>query len=273
MNRIPQGIEVLVRKASVDPAFRALLLEQRAAAAGQIGLALDPAEAMMLAAVPAAQLEAIIARTDVPQEHRRAFLGQAAAAMVAALGAMAGGACLAGVQSPPTKGIRPDPPLVAPTGIRPDPPPVSRGIRPDVPPPQPPQPWVDTSPDAVEQRVVAIVASQLKVAKDRVSSKTSLVKDLNARPVQLIAIRKNLEQEYRVEIPSHKFGKLHTVGQVSAYVRTELVKRQSQGVQKRVVQPPMLDGCGGIRPDRPAPLINRPDPVQEAEQLRRKYRP
>ena len=42
----------------------------------------------MLAVVPAPQLEAIIARTSVPREHRRAFLGQAAAAMLATLGAV-----------------------------------------------------------------------------------------------------------------------------------------------------------------------------------------
>ena len=83
---IPRGIEVLVKKASVDPAFRQILLERRAQAAEQIGLELDPAEVMMLRAVPAAQLETIIARTRVPTEHRRAFLGKAAAAMLAAIG-------------------------------------------------------------------------------------------------------------------------------------------------------------------------------------------
>ena len=82
---IPRGIEVLVKKAAVDAEFKALLLARRAAAAQEIGLTLEPAEAMMLAVAPAEQLEAIIARTSVPAEHRRAFLGQAAAAMLAAL--------------------------------------------------------------------------------------------------------------------------------------------------------------------------------------------
>jgi hypothetical protein len=129
---VPRGIEVLVKKAAVDPEFKAVLLGQRAEAAGAIGLALDPAEAMMLRAVPAAQLEAIIARTEVAQEHRRAFLGSAAAVMLAALG----------LATPGCGGIRPDQPSPppAPTGTRPDvptkaesPPPPPRGIRPDVP--------------------------------------------------------------------------------------------------------------------------------------------
>jgi hypothetical protein len=117
---IPRGIEVLVKKASVDPDFKGLLLERRAAAAETIGLALDAAEVMMLAAVPAAQLEAIVARTSVPQEHRRTFLGHAAAAMLAAIGFATVGC---GTEGPPvTDGIRPDQPPVT-DGIRPDPPP------------------------------------------------------------------------------------------------------------------------------------------------------
>ncbi len=51
----PQGIEVLVLKAAVDPDFKQILLQQRAAAAEAIGLELTAAEATMLAAVPAAQ--------------------------------------------------------------------------------------------------------------------------------------------------------------------------------------------------------------------------
>lgn len=74
MNRpIPQGIEVLVLKAAVDPDFKQLLLQRRTAAAAAIGLELSVAEATMLAAVPVAQLEAVIARASVPQEHRLAF--------------------------------------------------------------------------------------------------------------------------------------------------------------------------------------------------------
>ncbi|MBM4037376.1 MAG: hypothetical protein FJ290_02580 [Planctomycetes bacterium] len=84
---IPRGLEVLVKKAVVDPDFRALLLERRAGAASEIGLALEPAEAAMLNAVPAPQLEAIIARTTVSPITRAAFLGKAAAVMLAALGA------------------------------------------------------------------------------------------------------------------------------------------------------------------------------------------
>jgi hypothetical protein len=153
---IPRGIEVLVKKAAVDAEFRTLLLDRRAAAADQIGLTLEPAEAAMLKAVPRPQLEGVIDRTRVPQEHRRAFLGNVAAAMLAALGVSAAG-CSPPIPKgiapdmPATKGIQPDTPapkdaqrddLSAVTGIAPDVPPAqypsqggpTAGIAPDMPP-------------------------------------------------------------------------------------------------------------------------------------------
>jgi hypothetical protein len=146
---IPRGIEILIKKASVDPAFRELLLAERGEAAGTIGLVLEPAEAMMLAAAPAEQLQAVIARTNVPQEHRRAFLGQAAAAMLAAIGAIASSGCKPPAKTgghnterpdrPPTKGIQPDrPPRMKTGGALPDyaEPPPTRGIQPDRPEPK-----------------------------------------------------------------------------------------------------------------------------------------
>jgi hypothetical protein len=84
---LPRGIEVLVKKAAVDAAFKALLLEKRAEAAKVIALDLDPAEAAILNAISASQLEATIASTKVDDKVRPAFLGRVAAVMIAALGA------------------------------------------------------------------------------------------------------------------------------------------------------------------------------------------
>jgi hypothetical protein len=153
---IPRGIEVLVKKASVDPEFRSVLLEKRAEAAEEIELELTDSEAAMLASIPRAQLEAIIAKTKVGPESRRLFLGKAAGIMLAALGVSAAGC------KPRTKGIEPDRPesndgsstdQQAPQpvisagivsdhpqdsnqitrGVRPDKPSVTKGIQPDRP--------------------------------------------------------------------------------------------------------------------------------------------
>jgi hypothetical protein len=127
---IPRGIEVLVKKAAVDPEFRTVLLEKRAAAADEIGLVLDPAEAMMLKAAPAAQLEAIIAQTRVHPSVLPAFLGRAAAVMLVALGAGTLGCedqeeAIKGIEPdrPPAKEVEPPRNTPVPEGIRPDRPP------------------------------------------------------------------------------------------------------------------------------------------------------
>jgi hypothetical protein len=110
LGQIPRGIEVLVKKASIDPAFRCRLLASRSAAANEIGLTLQPAEAMMLDLVPAGQLDAIIAQTHVEPSKQPLFLGKAAAVMLAALGASA---IMAPGQVTANKGERAEPPPTA----------------------------------------------------------------------------------------------------------------------------------------------------------------
>jgi len=144
---VPQGIEVLVKKAAVDAAFKARLLKTRAGAAQDIGLELSPSEAAMLSAVPAAQLEAIIARTRVSRKVVPALLGHSAAAMLVALSAVAvvTDGCTLGSQpdQPETttesvedgEESEAEKPVTAPDD-KPTPPPAPQGIRPDAPPPK-----------------------------------------------------------------------------------------------------------------------------------------
>ena len=89
LREIPRGVEVLVKKAAVDPAFKKTLLAKRGRAANDIALKLEPAEAAILDAVPEEQLRVIIANTKVNPRLRPTFLGYAAGAMLAALGAAA----------------------------------------------------------------------------------------------------------------------------------------------------------------------------------------
>jgi hypothetical protein len=98
----------------VDAAFREVLLTERAAAADRIGLKLEPAEAAMLAAIPAKQLEQVVAGTRVSPHLRGAFMGYAAAVMLAALGATTADAS---DEHYVTKGI--DPEIPPPAEIKP----------------------------------------------------------------------------------------------------------------------------------------------------------
>lgn len=197
---IPRGIEVLVKKAAVDSAFCETLLRDRAAAATAIGLALDPAEAMMLAAVPAAQLEAIIAQINVPQEQRRTFLGHAAAAMVAIV---AGTAVTTGCRQEIKKGIAPDKPRrtqsTAPAGD-------SR---------------VPVDP-AVADRVIEIIAKVLDIDKSKVSAASRFAEDLYTEPLDSVQVVMELEEEFKITISDEEAAKVRTVGQA-----IELVARLS----------------------------------------------
>ncbi|MBM4028144.1 MAG: hypothetical protein FJ280_22530 [Planctomycetes bacterium] len=85
LGEVPRGLEVLLKKASVDPEFRKLLLERRAEAARAIEIELTDAEREILANIPAEQLEQIIRNTKVKPEHRAVFLGTAGKLMVAAV--------------------------------------------------------------------------------------------------------------------------------------------------------------------------------------------
>jgi hypothetical protein len=115
----PRGMEVLIKKAAVDPAFKRLLLEKRAGAAESIDLVLDPTEVTMLATIPESQLSAIIASTTVAPRIRSAFQGCVAAVMLAALGCgtNSGSANTATTSDPGQivpQGISPDTSYVAP---------------------------------------------------------------------------------------------------------------------------------------------------------------
>jgi acyl carrier protein len=194
---IPQGIEVLVKKASVDAEFRTLLLERPEAAVAEIGLALGPAEAMMLRSVPREQLAAVIDRTSVPEEHRRAFLGRATAAMLAAIAAMGGTVAAAQQILQAPGGVAPDRPLPSPKPLDNTPPPTTKQI---------------------EERVTKVIAAQLKVEKDDVTSDKLLIKDLGATGTKAIRLRAALGKEFNLKITAESFKKVRTVGDAVGYV-------------------------------------------------------
>ena len=105
VGNVPRGIEILVKKASVDPSFKTRLLADRSAAADDIGLKLESAEAMMLNAIPVEQLSVIIDQIVVPEQQKSAFLGKLATTMLLAL-SIALPSCDS--KGPPCTGIRPE---------------------------------------------------------------------------------------------------------------------------------------------------------------------
>ena len=104
---IPRGIEVLIKKASVDRGFYDVLLDERSEASRRIGLGLDDSEAAMLDVIPEDQLVTIIGNTRVKDKHIPAFMGYAAAAMLVAIGLVTAG-CNRDGDRYETLGIDPD---------------------------------------------------------------------------------------------------------------------------------------------------------------------
>ena len=210
--QIPQGIEVLVLKAAIDPDFKQLLLQQRTAAAVAIGLELTAAETTMLTTVPAAPLEAVIARASVPQEHRRMFLGQAAAAMLAALGASTAGPAMAW-----------------------------QGIGPGLPPPK--------KAATVEERVIEIISNRTQIEAKSIKRGDALVKDLAAKPDDLVKLRKDVEKKFDLKVSADDFKKIDTVGETIDYVEKALKKKTTPPPASRGIQPDVpYPAPGGVRP-------------------------
>ena len=133
----PHGIEMLLKKASVDASFRQLLLEKRAEAAPEIGLGLTPAEATMLNSAPAEQIEMLIKNIKVPETQRQAFLGNEATVMRAAIAENCRCRSCRRITADELEGD-----LETTRGIRPDLP-VTKGIRPDLPSERNPKSLVD----------------------------------------------------------------------------------------------------------------------------------
>jgi len=121
----------------------------------------------------------------VPAEHRRAFLGTAAAAMLAVLGAPA---------SEASGGF----------GVT--------GIRPPSPKEQHPSP--------TETKLIDLIAKELGIPKQRITRESSIGIEIKADAKQREAIRQGMEKEFAIAVPNEVFGGLKDVGHIVVYVTT-----------------------------------------------------
>ena len=166
-----------------------------------------------------------------PQAHRRAFLGQAAAAMLAALGV--GAVALAT-----------DPPSAGTPGNRPDEPAK----------PEPPAKKPDDKEKIIENHVLATIAKLFKVSPKDLKGDASLVDDLYATTSQLVLLRRQLEKQFKLSIPRKDFEKLRTVNDVVDYVKAAIQRRDAKESPTpnpgptRGIQPDRPPVSGGIRP-------------------------
>ena len=71
----------------------------------------------------------------------------------------------------------------------------------------------------VDERVKKIIAEQLGVEEDEVTSEASFVEDLGADSLDTVELVMALEEEFAIEIPDEDAEKILTVGKALDYIK------------------------------------------------------
>ena len=71
----------------------------------------------------------------------------------------------------------------------------------------------------LDERVKKIIAEQLGVEEDEVTSEASFVEDLGADSLDTVELVMALEEEFGIEIPDEDAEKILTVGKALDYIK------------------------------------------------------
>lgn len=82
-NNIPRGLELLIKRASIDSEFKSALVQKRSELLKELGITLDETEKNILECVPIDHLTRMIEATEVPPSQRKAISSGSVAAMIA----------------------------------------------------------------------------------------------------------------------------------------------------------------------------------------------
>ena len=72
--------------------------------------------------------------------------------------------------------------------------------------------------EAIEAKVIDIVAEQMGVDKEEVSRETSFVNDLNADSLDTVELVMEFEDQFELSIPDEEAEKIQSVGQAIDYI-------------------------------------------------------
>ena len=70
----------------------------------------------------------------------------------------------------------------------------------------------------VYDKVVALIAHQLPVKKERITRDTRLLEDLGADSANVMILVMDLEQEFDLEVDDEVLASIHTVGDIVDYL-------------------------------------------------------
>lgn len=71
-----------------------------------------------------------------------------------------------------------------------------------------------------EQKVVEILANQLRVDKEKINANTNIAADLGADSLDLVEILMSLEEEFNVSIPDEAIPGIVTVGDLVKFIES-----------------------------------------------------
>lgn len=70
----------------------------------------------------------------------------------------------------------------------------------------------------VENKVIEILATQLRVEKSKINMDTNIASDLGADSLDLVEILMDLEDEFHITIPDEAISGIVTVGDLVKYI-------------------------------------------------------
>jgi acyl carrier protein len=85
----------------------------------------------------------------------------------------------------------------------------------------PPHTMIDSPLNPLEQRICDIIATGLKIDKERIVPKARLLDDLGADSLDSSEIVMALEEEFNIDIPEDDAEKFLTVENIFEYIKTK----------------------------------------------------
>jgi len=81
---------------------------------------------------------------------------------------------------------------------------------------------------AIEKKVIKIVADQMGTEEAEITRETSFINDLNADSLDTVELVMEFEDEFNTSIPDEEAEKIQTVGAAIDYI-INMVKQKEQG--------------------------------------------
>jgi acyl carrier protein len=74
------------------------------------------------------------------------------------------------------------------------------------------------------EKVIDILANQLRIDASTITAETDIVGDLNADSLDIVEVIMTIEQQYGVSIPDEDVATIKTVGELSTYIEKHCKK-------------------------------------------------